>query len=164
MDAITLLEKQHREVEKLFEEFKKSSKKEDHERSLALFHEIANHLAIHCTIEEKVFYPSVYIGETEEKLQEAVEEHLSAKRIIADLLDLEPTDDSFEAKMQVLEEQIKHHVEEEEDELFKDVKKNFTKEELIIMASQMQAMAEALEAGEPAADIPSQTDEAAPLQ
>src|SRR3712207_7403878 len=88
-----------------------------------LFARIADNLAAHATIEEKLFYPSVYVGPTADKLQEAVEEHLSAKRVMADLLDMDPLDAQFKAKMKVLQELVEHHVEEEEKDLFKDVKK-----------------------------------------
>ena len=87
-------------------------------REAGVFDEIADDFAAHGEIEEKIFYPAVYVGELKEKLQEAVEEHLAAKRIVADLLEMEPTDEQFDPKMKVLRELIEHHVEEEEGELF----------------------------------------------
>jgi hemerythrin superfamily protein len=162
MDAIALLKQQHREVEELFEKFEKAGEGKA-EVMMDLFARIADNLAAHTTIEEKLFYPSVYVGPTADKLQEAVEEHLSAKRVMADLLDMDPSDAQFKAKMKVLQELVEHHVEEEEKELFKDVKKLMGKEELAIIGEQMEAMFNELIQTEPRLQVPRETDEAAPL-
>ena len=80
MDAIELLMIQHEEAKALF---KKIERAEDDEKQ-DLFERVADALAVHATIEEKQFYPATRNARTEEMLQEAVEEHLAAKRIIAD--------------------------------------------------------------------------------
>ncbi|WP_309894852.1 hemerythrin domain-containing protein [Archangium sp.] len=162
MDAIKLLEQQHREVEELFEQFEKAG--ENDQLMMDLAARIADNLAAHATIEEKLFYPSVYVGPTAEKLQEAVEEHLSAKRVIADILGMSPADAQFKAKMKVLQELIEHHVEEEEKDLFKTVKKLMTKEELAVIGEQMEVMFSELIQSQPRLQVPAETDEAAPLQ
>ena len=162
MDAIKLLEQQHREVEELFEQFEKVGDKND-ELLMELAARIADNLAAHATIEEKIFYPSVYVGPTMEKLQHAVEEHLSAKRVIADILDMDPTDAQFKAKVMVLQELIEHHVKEEEKDLFPKVKKLMTKEELEVIGEQMEVMFSELIQSEPRMQVPAETDEAAPL-
>src|SRR5438045_8106815 len=115
MSAIDMLESQHREVEGLFEEFEKARGPQQKQK---VFEQIADKLAVHSTIEEKHFYPAAKSKETEELLTESVEEHLSVKRLIADLLALETADETFEAKVNVLKEQVEHHVQEEEEELF----------------------------------------------
>lgn len=164
MDAIKLLEEQHREVEELFELFEKAEKKEEKRVIVA---KIADALAAHGTIEEKVFYPAAYKrGEEEltDMLREAVEEHLSVKRIIADLLAMTPEDENFEAKVKVLKEQIEHHVEEEESDLFPLAKKNLTKEQLDTMGAEMELMFEALLPTQPRFEVTAETDEAAPLE
>lgn len=163
MDAIELLKQQHREVEDLFEKFEKAKDGEDDALLMELVTQLADNLAAHTTIEEKLFYPSVYVGPTADKLQEAVEEHLSAKRVIADLLDMEPTDEQFKAKVKVLQELVEHHVEEEEKELFKQVKKLMTKDELAVMGEKLEAMFDELIQTEPRLNVPEETDEAAPL-
>src|SRR5436190_24115541 len=101
MSAIDMLESQHREVEKLFAAFEKASaaKKRD------IFLQIADKLAVHATIEEKHFYPAAKNDETEDLLAESVEEHLSVKRLIADLLE-DDDDETLEAKVTVLKEQV----------------------------------------------------------
>ncbi|MFY0576506.1 hemerythrin domain-containing protein [Cystobacter fuscus] len=162
MDAIALLTQQHREVEELFEKFEKAGEGKE-ELLRELFVRIADNLAAHATIEEKLFYPSVYVGPTADQLQEAVEEHLSAKRVIADLLDMEPSDAQFKAKVKVLKDLVEHHVEEEEKELFKNVKKLLTKEELIVMGEQLEIMFSELIQTEPRMQVPREIDEAAPL-
>ncbi|PTL81425.1 hemerythrin domain-containing protein [Vitiosangium sp. GDMCC 1.1324] len=162
MDAIELLKQQHREVEDLFEKFEKAIDGGD-ESLMDLFARIADNLAAHSSIEEKIFYPSVYVGPTADKLQEAVEEHLAMKRIIADLLDMDPSDMQFRAKMKLLQEMVDHHVEEEEGVLFKDVKKMMTKEELAVMGEQLETLFSELIQTEPRMQIPRETGEAAPL-
>lgn len=160
MNALELLENQHNEVKALFEKYEDTSGPKTRQR---IVNQIADALAAHATIEEKLFYPSVYIGDTKELLQEAVEEHLAMKRIIADLLELEPSDEAFDAKVTVLREQVEHHVEEEEGELFERVKEARAADELESLGDEMEEMFQALMSGEPRAQVPDETDRAAPL-
>ena len=160
MEATKLLEQQHDEVEELFKRYEKAG---DDSEKQEIFEQLADDFAAHGEIEEKIFYPAVYVGQLKEKLQEAVEEHLSAKRVIADLLEMSPSDEQFDAKMQVLKEQIEHHVEEEEGELFPLVRQNFAREELDSLGEQMEQMFEQLQESEPRDAIPSETDHAPPL-
>jgi hemerythrin superfamily protein len=161
MNATKLLKEQHDEVKELFEQFEKAK---DAGTKELLFEQIADNLAAHAEIEEKIFYPAVYVGDLKETLTEAVEEHLSAKRVIADLLKMDAADENFDAKVKVLQEQIEHHVEEEEGELFPKVNKNFDAGELEAMGEQMEEMFETLKEGSPREEVPAQTDQAAPLQ
>ncbi len=163
MDAIKLLKQQHREVEQLFKQFKQAGEAETGLR-MELFTRIADTLAAHCAIEEKIFYPSVYVGPTADKLHEAVEEHLGAKRLIADLLDMQAEDPPFKAKVSVLEEMISHHVEEEESSLFKTVRKLLTRDELNRLGDEMKTMFDQLLQTEPRLQVPAETAEAPPLE
>lgn len=163
MNALELLKTHHREVENLFEEYDKLGEK-DVEMKETLFVEIADALAAHASIEERFFYPSVKAEDTEEILHEALEEHLGAKRIIADLLELQPGDETFDAKMKVLSEQIEHHVEEEEGDLFPRVRKLMDAESLESLGAIMEQEYEDMRKGEPRNSVPAETDEAAPLQ
>jgi hemerythrin superfamily protein len=163
VNAIELLEQQHREVEELFEEFEVTGEgaRKTKER---LCREISDQLAVHAEIEEKIFYPESKQEETEELLREAVEEHLSMKRVLADLLETSVEDEQFDARMKVLKEQVEHHVEEEEKELFPKVRKACSKEELEDMGARMQALAEELESKEePSRNIPGDTDQPAQI-
>ncbi|BDG06263.1 hemerythrin domain-containing protein [Anaeromyxobacter oryzae] len=158
MNAIEMLKQQHREVKDLFEELEGAGEgaKKTKER---LFKQIADAMAIHAQIEEKLFYPESKAENTEELLREAVEEHLSVKRVIADLLETGPEDEQFDARCTVLKEQIEHHVGEEEQQLFPKVQKNCSKDELEDLGSRMEQMAEQLEEeGDASASIPGETD------
>jgi len=161
VNAIDLLEKQHREVEQLFKKFEKA---EGEEEKQSLFEEIGDKLAVHAGIEEKHFYPATKTARTEDELREAVEEHLSVKRIIADLLEMEPSNPQFEPKVLVLKEQVEHHVEEEEEELFPKVKKMLSRDELDDLGTVMEDLAQELEAGAPRESVPAETGSAAPLE
>ena len=161
MNAIDLLKKQHVEARKLFKEIEKAGLEEKEQ----LFDDLADALAVHAAIEEQHFYPATKDARTEELLQEAVEEHLSAKRIIADLLEMEPEDPQFDAKIKVLQEQIEHHVEEEETELFPKVQKLHSKEEMEDLGILMEQTAQELkEQGAPRMEVPKETGAAAPLE
>src|SRR4051794_26180838 len=120
MNALDLLTEQHEEVSQLFKKFDKLGDGSDKERQ-ELFLMIADRLSAHATIEELYFYPSVKAGNTEDILRESLEEHLAVKRLLADLLEMELADENFNAKMTVLQENVEHHVEEEQDELFPKV-------------------------------------------
>src|SRR4051812_17616515 len=120
MSAIDLLESQHREVEKLFSQIEKAK---DSDKKMELFEELADKLAIHAAIEEHHFYPAVKEKRTEDILLESLEEHVTIKRTLADLMRIDADDETFDAKVKVLKEEIEHHVEEEESDLFPTVKK-----------------------------------------
>lgn len=163
MNAIDMLKQQHREVEKMFKEFESLGENANKSKQ-RVFTEIADALAVHATIEEKHFYPAVKAKTTEDLLLEALEEHLGIKRVIADLLKADAKDETFDAKVKVLKEQIEHHVKEEETELFPKVKKILDSPELEAIAAKMKATAETLERGEPRMAVPQETKAAAPLK
>jgi len=155
MNAIDLLKSQHREVSKLFSKIEKTKEASD---KAELFNEIADKLAVHAAIEEHHFYPAVKAKRTEDILLESLEEHLGIKRVIADLMEVDAEDETFDAKVKVLKEQVEHHVEEEESDLFPKVKRLFDKDQLEAMGQEMSAEQAELEAeGEPRRSVPSET-------
>ena len=160
MDALTLLKKQHAEVKSLFAQFRKA---DDPDKQQKLFEQIADNLAAHCEIEEKIFYPSVFLDDTEGQLKEAVEEHLSAKRVIADLLGMDSSDSQYAAKVKVLSDLIDHHVMEEQNELFPTVRDEIGAKELKALGAQMETMFETLIKANPRKQVPAQTRSAAKL-
>jgi hemerythrin superfamily protein len=160
MDAITLLKKQHAEVKDLFVQFRKAAAPA---RQQTIFEEIADNLAAHCEIEEKLFYPAVFREDTESQVKEAVEEHLSAKRVIADLLAMDPSNSQYTAKVKVLSDLIEHHVTEEHEELFPKVRGDLPSKELKELGAQMETMFKTLMSGDPRNEVPSQTKRAARL-
>jgi iron-sulfur cluster repair protein YtfE (RIC family) len=88
------------------------------EEKRAIFEELADDLAVHMTIEEELFYPAAFSGEREGLLSEALQEHLVVKRIIVDLTDTPADDQAFDAKVRLMQTHVRHHVQEEEAELF----------------------------------------------
>ena len=110
-DAIALLESDHREVESLFKKFEKAP---DDQAKSDLAREVCKQLLIHATIEEEIFYPGVQDEVDDDIQQEAYVEHDGAKVLIAEILAGSPSDEFFDAKVKVLSEMIKHHVNEEE--------------------------------------------------
>jgi hemerythrin superfamily protein len=163
MDAIEMLKGQHREVESLFKKFDALGENATKSKQ-SLFENIADALAMHATIEEKHFYPAVKAKRTEDILLEALEEHLGIKRVIADLLKLDASKETFDAKVKVLKEQVEHHVEEEESDLFPKVRKVLDKAELTELASTMQRTFKVLtEKGDARKAVPAETREAPAL-
>ena len=110
-DAISLLTQDHREVEELFEKFEKES---GDGRTEAIARQICTELKVHAMIEEEIFYPALRGKIDDDDLDEAVVEHDGAKLLINDIEAGGPGDDFYEAKVKVLQEQIEHHVKEEE--------------------------------------------------
>ncbi len=129
----------------------------------ALFTEMADALAAHVSIEESLFYPAINAKRTEDILLESLEEHLSIKRILADLLTLPVGDATFAPKIKVLGEQVLHHHGDEEDDLFPKVKKMLSKDELEVLGEKMNAEFETLLARRPRDTVPSETKHAASL-
>jgi iron-sulfur cluster repair protein YtfE (RIC family) len=128
MKATDLLKRQHKEVKGLF---KKIEKTENARTRRQLLDQIATDLEAHMTIEEEMFYPAVReLGtrKAEEMVAEAYEEHHVVKLVLAELPQVDPEDERFEAKMTVLSELVQHHVEEEEDEMFTSAQKLGTDE------------------------------------
>ena len=113
-DAVALLKEDHRTVEELFAQFEKASG-EGRKQKLAM--EICTELSIHAQIEEEIFYPACEGKVEDELLKEAYVEHDGAKVLIAQIMSGEPNDEFYDAKVKVLQEQIEHHVEEEEKRL-----------------------------------------------
>ena len=147
IDAIELLTQQHREVKEMFDRFEnmtdraKVSKKK-------LADEICNALIMHTTIEEEIYYPATREAseETEDLVDEAVVEHASAKDLIAQIMEMDPGDDLYDAKVKVLGEMVEHHVQEEEVEMFQKTRK--LKLDLKALGQEMKARQQEIEASQ----------------
>ena len=119
-DAIALLKEDHRKVEKLFKDFE-DAKGEGRKQKLA--QQICMELSVHTKIEEEIFYPACDGKIEEDLLKEAYVEHDAAKVLMAQIEAGDgESDEFFDAKVKVLSEEITHHVEEEEGDLFKQVR------------------------------------------
>jgi hypothetical protein len=111
-DAIALLKQDHRTVEELFEQFEKARGDGRKER---IANEICLELSVHATIEEEIFYPACEGKVEEDLLKESYVEHDAAKMLIAEIgSGRGESDEFFDSKVKVLQEEIEHHVEEEE--------------------------------------------------
>ncbi len=139
--AISLLKKDHREVEGFFDEYEQL---EADAEKLALFNKIALALKVHTRIEEEIFYPAERGEVEDDMLDEAYVEHDGAKKLIAEIEAMKPADEFYDAKVKVLGEYIKHHVKEEEQPggIFSQAKKG--DEDLQAMGEQLKARKEAL--------------------
>lgn len=115
-DAITMLRDDHKKVSALFEEYEKSrsaTKKQDIVSTICL------ELSVHATLEEEIFYPAVRAAlKDRELVPEAIVEHATLKEFIAKVEGKVPDGDMFDAQIQVMGEYVKHHVKEEQNEMF----------------------------------------------
>lgn len=160
MDAIELLTSQHRKLEALMKQWMDSNEAQ----RPSLFKRVGDELTMHVTSEEQIFYPAVKEKRTEDILLESLEEHLSLKRVLADLVELDTSDPSFEPKFHVLKEQAEHHHKEEEEHLFPKVKQLLEPMARNTLGEQMLALQQQLKReGDPRQAVTQQTDEAAKL-
>jgi hemerythrin superfamily protein len=121
-DAVSDLMADHRKVEELFKQYEKA--KEDSAKKQQVFTQIATELKVHTMLEEEIFYPASRQVVEEDMINEALVEHQGAKDLIAQLEAMQPDDEMYDAKVKVLQEQIEHHVEEEESELFPECRRS----------------------------------------
>jgi len=159
MNAIDLLIRQHRTLEAALHAAQDA---ETAKRAHAVTR-LADDLGKHMSSEEQVFYPAVRAHRTEDILLESVEEHLSLKRLLADLLELDSTAETWPAKLKVLDEQTRHHHREEEEHLFPKVRKCWSEAELKDLGEQIEALLAVLVRTGQARAAAEQTDAAAPL-
>lgn len=161
INVLDLLTSQHSEVDQLMSQLE-SSRGDRRD----VFRQLADKLAAHATVEEKIFYPAVMQDETSDILHESVEEHLAIKRVLADMLKLDPVaeKEEFDAKLSVLKEEVSHHAhEEEEQKLFPRLRKTMSADELAGIGNEVLALFEQLMAKDPRLSIPGETEEAAQL-
>lgn len=141
--AFEILKKDHRKVATILEQLADTTKRANKTRH-ELLDELKKELALHEHIEENLFYPAVQDKakdkEVKELVSEAYEEHHLVDKIIDELYDTPTEDDAWKAKFTVLKENIEHHVNEEETELFPKAKETLGKEALDKMAEQIELM------------------------
>lgn len=152
-DPIALLEADHRKVEKMFKEFEKKKEK-DRDAAIELVGQILSELTVHTQIEEEIFYPTMRESGGEKMadlLDEAEVEHASAKDLIAQIASMSPDEELYDARVTVLGEYVKHHVKEEEGEIFPKAKKaGVDMEELgTMLAERKQELMQETGEGEP---------------
>jgi len=157
-NVLELLTSQHAELDALI------GKIERGKDARAAFQEMADKLAAHATIEEKIFYPAVMSKKLDDLLHESVEEHLEIKRVLADMLMLDNGSDRFMAKLTVLKENLSHHAhEEEEDKMFPMLRRSMAEDELVAIGNRCLVMFEDLLPQHPSRNVPNETKKAAVL-
>src|SRR5581483_7369989 len=141
MDALQLLTSDHNRVRGLFTLFKQAHESEDAERMQSIAQKVMTELTVHTTIEEQVFYPSIKgrSDEISEMVDEAMQEHHVAKMLMQELTSVEPGGDDWVAKMQVLIENVDHHAEEEEQEMFTKVRGAMDSNELESLGARLES-------------------------
>lgn len=139
-DAIVLLKEDHKTVEKLFKEFEKAGENASAQKR-KLVDSMIKELTTHTYIEEEIFYPAARAAapETKDHVLESVEEHHVVVWMLSELSKLDPSDERFDAKVTVLTENVRHHVEEEEKEWFPEVRKTMGRKELRELGERMIA-------------------------
>jgi hypothetical protein len=161
VNAIEMLAAQHDEIANLFDDLEDESSLM---RKRQLWEALADALAVHVTIEERHFYPAVRVADTEELLNESLDEHLAVKRVLADMLMTPVDDETFDAKASALRELVEGHVEEEERELFPKADLLLDEDALVAVAGEMMATQEALvRRGDPRLAIPQEAAHAPDL-
>jgi hypothetical protein len=142
MDAIALLKADHDKVKKILEEGESTTERGIKTRT-ELFATIKGELFVHERIEEEIFYPELKAHpKAKDIVLEGYEEHHVVDEIMGELEALDVTDETWGAKFKVMKENIEHHIEEEEGEMFKTARSVFDRQELEDLGARMQALKE----------------------
>jgi hemerythrin superfamily protein len=148
-DAVALIKADHRRVEQLFREFEEAGDRA-YKTKHQLVERMIRELEVHATIEEETYYPAVEAKakkDGKELVAEAVEEHHVVKILLGELASMSAEDEAFDAKVTVLMENVRHHVEEEEEEMLPQSEEVLGKEELTGLGEEMAARKRQLGAG-----------------
>lgn len=136
MDAFSLLKADHQKVAELFEQLESAGG----QGKLRVFEQIKTELELHTHIEEKIFYPAVEKPEeTHDLTLEAYEEHDAVKQLLRELSRARTANAEWQAKAKMLQENVEHHVEEEENELFPKAESALGNEEIERLGERMEA-------------------------
>ena len=139
MDAIELLKKDHEKVSGIFEKLEPTTERATKTRE-ELFTQLKQELDVHARIEETIFYPAILeAAETRDITLEAFEEHKIIKQLLAELEATSKNEEEWTAKLKVLKENVEHHVEEEEGEMFKNARKVLSREQVEELGTRMEA-------------------------
>jgi hemerythrin superfamily protein len=161
MDALMLLTADHNRVRGLFAKFRAAHESEDAAEMAEVATKILTELDVHAEIEEQIFYPAISEASEEirETVSEGVEEHHVVKTLAAEIEQLPPGDEQWTAKLTVLIENVEHHAEEEESEMFPSVRKAMNTEALVELGEQLEALKAQLGAPTAADKEPFSTEE-----
>ena len=139
MDALQLLKSDHQKVKRMLEQLDATTERAEKTRT-ETFERLKRDLTIHETIEEEILYPALEgFAKTKDITLEAFEEHHVVDQIVAELETTPVTDETWGAKLTVMKENLEHHIEEEEDEMFKQARQVMDRKELAELGEQMDA-------------------------
>ena len=139
MNVLTILRRDHATVKSLFNKYSHTGKS-SHEKKIQLFERIRRELQIHSRAEEEIFYPAIKAmngTESRKLVSEALKEHNAVDELLIQISRLKPTEKNFDERMETLFENVDHHVELEEGEIFQFVEENCSEEELNDIGAQM---------------------------
>ncbi|HYE64529.1 MAG TPA: hemerythrin domain-containing protein [Pyrinomonadaceae bacterium] len=138
MNAFELLKEDHQKVSGIFEKLEPTTERALKTRE-ELFEQLKNELDVHAYLEEQIFYPAIQeADETREITLEAFEEHRVVKRLLTELEAMPVDQEEWGAKLKVLQENVEHHVEEEEGEMFSSARKVLSREQIEQLGAQME--------------------------
>jgi iron-sulfur cluster repair protein YtfE (RIC family) len=138
MDAITLLKNDHEKVSSIFEKLEETTEGAEKKRE-ELFTQLKQELDLHAHIEETIFYPVLKKSEeTRDITMEGIQEHHVVKVLLRELDAMGVGTETWTAKLKVLKENVEHHVEEEEDDMFKSAREVLSKEQLEELGALME--------------------------
>jgi len=144
MDAFNLLKADHRKVEELFSQLESASG----QAKIRVFEQIKMELELHTHIEEKIFYPALEKPkQTHDLTLEAYEEHDVVKKLLREMSKAKSANEEWEAQAKVLQENVEHHVEEEENELFPKAEAALSEEQIEALGEQMETEKERKQRG-----------------
>jgi hypothetical protein len=132
IDVVQLVRQQHDDVRELF------ARVDDGQ--LSLVHDLLDDMALHLEIEEAVFYPALLDTPLGPQIRVSTEEHLSIKRLISDLVESDPRDERFSARLTVLQRQLEDHMEEEETEVLPEVEQLIDYDQRLVIGREMRAV------------------------
>ncbi len=144
MDAMSLLKEDHQKVKKMLSELESTTERGVKTRE-ELFTKVKQELVVHEAIEEEIFYPALkQHPKTKEITLEAYEEHHVVNTVMAEIEGVAYDDEKWGAKFKVMKENLEHHIEEEEGEMFKQARQVFDEDELAQLGESMMARKEEL--------------------
>lgn len=144
-DVITLLVKDHKEVKEMFAEFDSLSDRSKVSKK-KIADKICKALIVHAQVEEEILYPAARsVMKDKALVDEALVEHASAKELIAHIQSVDPGEDLYDAQLKVLSEQVEHHVEEEENKMFPQLR--LADLDLVTLGKEVMTRKEQLESG-----------------
>jgi hemerythrin superfamily protein len=153
MDAIELLETQHRDIDALFARMEKGGGRAQQQ----IFDDLADLLAMHASIEELHFYPAVKTASTDNDVEHSSEEHLDIKRKLSLCMGTSLDSEKFGERLRALKDEVQHHVAEERRALFPKVRELFDGDQLEALGQEMTSTLAELQKGHPRRDVPLQT-------